>query len=136
MTIIKVGANKVVANRNVNANVTKVDIKTNVGIVSVEEMNFSTEERKGLKIGFEFKCEYNPELGNIEVYGQVFYTESADKVNEILKGWTENKNLPMDLKKQVINAALHKGNIQAIKISEDVGLPSPLPLPKVKEEEN
>ena len=33
---------------------------------------------------------------------------------------------------QIVNAALHKGNIQAIKISEDVSLPSPLPLPKVK----
>ena len=33
---------------------------------------------------------------------------------------------------QIVNAALHKGNIQAIKISEDISLPSPLPLPKVK----
>ena len=33
---------------------------------------------------------------------------------------------------QIINASLHKGNIQAIKISEEVSLPSPLPLPKVR----
>jgi hypothetical protein len=38
----------------------------------------------------------------------------------------------MDIMEQVANAALHKGNIQAIKISEEVNLPSPLPLPKIK----
>jgi hypothetical protein len=135
MTILKVSVNKVNANRNVKTNINKVDIKTNVSITNVEEMNFSTEDRKGLKIGFEFKCQYNPELGNIDVEGQIFYTDEVEKITGILNDWKNNKNLPMDIKKQVINAALHKGNIQAIKISEDVGLPSPLPLPKVREEE-
>jgi len=33
---------------------------------------------------------------------------------------------------QIVNAVLHKGNIQAVKISEEVNLPSPLPLPKLR----
>ena len=48
--------------------------------------------------------------------------------------WKKSKKIPMGVMEQIVNAALHKGNIQAIKISEDVNLPSPLPLPKVKAE--
>ena len=98
----------------------------------MEELSFASDGKKGLKFTFSFNCTYEPELGKIDVEGQVLFIEDAKKVDEIKASWDKNKRIPMDIMERIINASLHKGNIQAIKVSEEVDLPSPLPLPKVK----
>lgn len=132
MTIVKINLHKVNAERNVEAKGGQIKINNNVSIKNVEEMAFSIEGRKGLKFTFAFNCNYEPDLGKIEVEGQVIYVDEEKKVDEIKEGWKKNKRVPLDVMEQMVNAALHKGNIQAIKVAEDVSLPSPLPMPKVK----
>ena len=132
MTIVKINLHKVNADRNLEAKGGQVKINNNVSIKNVEEMAFSVEGKKGLKFNFAFNCNYEPDLGKIEVEGQVLFVDEEKKIQEILKSWNKDKRVPMDVMEQVVNAALHKGNIQAIKISEEVNLPSPLPLPKVQ----
>lgn len=132
MTIVKINLHKVVADRNLNAKEGQININNNVSLKNVEELSFAVEGKKGLKFTFAFNCNYQPDLGRIEVEGQVLYINDEAKIKEIKDGWEKNKSIPQDIMEMVVNAALHKGNIQAIKISEDVNLPSPLPLPKVK----
>ena len=95
-------------------------------------MDFFVEGKKGLKFTFEFSCHYEPDLGKIEVEGQVLFVDEVAKVDEVNASWKKSKKIPVEIMEQIVNAALHKGNIQAIKVSEEVNLPSPLPLPKVK----
>ena len=132
MTIVKISLHKVVAERDLKAKGGQIKINNNVSIQELEDMNFSVEGRKGLKFNFAFNCSYEPNLGKIDVEGQVFFVDTEDKIKEIKTNWEKNKTLPPAVMEQVVNAALHKGNIQAIKISEEVNLPSPLPLPKVR----
>ena len=132
MTIVKINLHKLHASRNVSAKGGQIKINNNVSLKNVEDMDFAVEGKKGLKFSFSFVCNYEPELGKIEVEGQVLFVDDEDKVKEIKESWDKDKKVPMDIMEQIINAALHKGNIQAIKVSEDVNLPSPLPLPKVK----
>ncbi|MBI2669265.1 hypothetical protein HYX14_05480 [Candidatus Woesearchaeota archaeon] len=132
MTIVKVNLHKVNAERNLEAKAGQVRINNNVSLKNVEEMGFSADGRKGLKFTFGFNCIYEPDLGRIDVEGQVLYVDSDKEVDSILNSWNKNKRVPQEVMEQIINAALHKGNIQAIKISEEVSLPSPLPLPKVQ----
>ena len=132
MTIVKINLHKVIAERNLDAKFGQVQINNNVSLKNVEDMGFSTEGKKGLKFNFAFNCSYEPDLGKIEVEGQVLFVDDTKKIEEIKKGWDKDKKVPMAVMEQIINAALHKGNIQAIKISEEVSLPSPLPLPKVR----
>src|SRR3990167_3179222 len=132
MTIVKINLHKVNADRNLDSKGGQIKINNNVAIKNVEEMAFSVEGKKGLKFNFAFNCNYEPDLGKIEVEGQVLFVDEEKKIQEILKSWNKDKRVPMDVMEQVVNAALHKGNIQAIKIGEEVNLPSPLPLPKVK----
>ena len=110
----------------------QIKINNNVSVKNVEEMSFAVEGKKGLKFTFSFNCNYEPNLGKIDVEGQVLFVEDEAKIKEIKDTWDKDKKIPMDIMEQVVNAALHKGNIQAIKISEEVSLPSPLPLPKVQ----
>ena len=114
MTIVKVNLHKVSADRNMEAKGGQIKIHNNVAIKDIESMDFGVPGKKGLKFTFNFVCNYEPELGKIDVYGQVIYVGDEKAVSEI------------------VNAALHKGNIQAIKISEEINLPSPLPLPKLQ----
>ena len=132
MTIVKIALHKVNAERDLDAKGGQIKINNNVSLKNVEEMAFAADGRKGLKFTFAFTCNYEPDLGKIDVEGQVFYVEKDKKIEQIKQGWDKTKKIPLEIMEQIINAALHKGNIQAIKISEDVSLPSPLPLPKVR----
>ena len=132
MTIVKINLYKVSAERELKAKGGQIKINNNVSIKDVEEMAFSADGKKGLKFTFTFNCKYEPSLGKIDVEGQVFYVETEVKIKEIKEGWDKDKKIAAEIMEQIINAALHKGNIQAIKISEEINLPSPLPLPKVK----
>lgn len=131
MTIVKINLHKVLAERNLEAKGGQVNINNNVSIKDIEDIDFLVQGKKGLKFNFAFHCHYKPDLGKIEVEGQVLYVGDDTKVDEVKKGWEKNKQIPRDVTEEIINAALHKGNIQAIKVSEEVNLPSPLPLPKV-----
>ena len=132
MTIVKINLHKVVADRNLNAKGGQIKINNNVSLKNVEDLSFQVEGKKGLRFTFAFNCNYEPDLGKIEVEGQVLFVDDEKKVAEVKASWEKDKRVPMEIMEQIVNAALHKGNIQAIKISEDVSLPSPLPLPKVK----
>lgn len=131
MPVIKINLHKIKAERNLGAKGGQINLRNNVALKGVEELDFNQEGKKGLKFNFEFDCNYEPDLGRIEVGGQVFYVEEAKLIEEIKESWDKDKRVPTTVMEEVINAALHKGNIQAIKTAEDVNLPSPLPLPKV-----
>lgn len=132
MTIVKINLHKILAERNLNSKGGQIKIDNNVSLKNVEDMSFSMEGKKGLKFSFAFTCNYEPDFGKIIVEGQVLYMGEAKKVEQIKTDWNKDKRIAMDVMEEIINASLHKGNIQAIKISEDVSLPSPLPLPKVR----
>jgi len=132
MGIVKINLHKVNAERNLNSKGGQIKINNNVSIKNVEDMDFSVEGKKGLRFTFTFNCSYEPDLGKIDVEGQVLFVEDEKKVEEVKENWDKEKKVPVEIMEQIVNAALHKGNIQAIKISEDISLPSPLPLPKVR----
>ena len=134
MTIVKINLHKVNAQRNLESKGGQIKINNSVSIKDVEDLSFAVQGKKGLKFTFNFVCNYEPDLGKTEVEGQVVFVDDDQKVSQVKEGWDNGKKIPMDVMEQIINAALHKSNIQAIKISDDVNLPSPLPLPKVNRE--
>src|SRR3989344_8016871 len=122
MTIVKINLHKVHAERNLNAKGGQIRINNNVALKDLEDLNFTADGKKGLKFTFGFTCDYEPNLGKIEVEGQVLYVDTEKAIDQIKKSWDKDKKVPMDIMEQIVNAALHKGNIQAIKISEEVSL--------------
>lgn len=131
MTIVKINLHKVSAERNLEGKGGQVNIKNNVSLKDIKDIPFAVEGKKGLKFNFAFNCKYEPDMGGIDVEGEVIYVGEKGKVEQIKKDWDKNKKVPLEVMEQIINASLHKGNIEAIKVSESVNLPSPLPMPKV-----
>jgi len=132
MTIVRINLYKVAAERSLNAKGGQIKINNNVAIKNVEDLQFNIPGKAGLKFTFSFNCKYEPGLGSIDVEGQIFFADTEAKIKEVKDKWDKDKKISAVIMEQIVNAALHKGNIQAIKISEEVGLPTPLPLPKVK----
>ena len=67
--------------------------------------------------------------------GEVLYLAEAAKADELIKNWKKDKKLPQDVMPNIINTVLNRSNIQALILSQQIGLPSPIPMPKVKVEQ-
>ena len=111
----------------------KVQIKNDVGITDVKEykLNIGKSTESGIRFVFNYKTEYSPGIGTINLEGEVLYLQEQKKVKEIIDGWKKNKKIDQNVMVQILNAVLTKANIQALNISQDLGLPAPLRLPKV-----
>lgn len=110
----------------------KVNIKNNVTIKSITEkdINFA-DDQSGIQFNFEYSSTYEPDLGHINLNGEVIYLEKKKKVQEILNNWKKNKKVDKPLMTQILNNVLMKCNIQSLILSQNINLPPPIPLPKV-----
>ena len=136
MPIVGYGLNKINIERKGPVK-GKVEIKNNVSIKNVEEKDlaFGGTKQKGLKFTFEFVSKYEPKLGEIALFGDILFTEKPDKVKEIQKEWKKGKKVSREVMAQIMNTILARCHITAIGLSQDVSLPPPIPLPKVKASE-
>jgi len=112
----------------------KISINNNVAIKNVEEqnLNLGKEKQNAIKFQFEFISKYDPGIGSITLGGDLIYMGEPKKVKEILEGWKKDKKLPKDTSAGILNNVLTRCNVQALILSRDLNLPSPIPLPKVQ----
>ena len=114
----------------------KVAIKNNVQIKSVEEAKLKSGKQSSIKLDFEFISSFEPKLGEINLTGTVMYMGDSEKLKNVPKDWKKNKKLPTEVTTQVMNTVLARCHIQALMESQAVGLPSPIPLPRLKSGED
>jgi len=115
----------------------KVTIANDLGIDKVEEAKIPLVDSKqsALNFKFNYSTKYEPEIGTIEIKGEVLWVDEAIKNKELLKQYKKDKNIPLDIKMGIFNNILAKATIEALVLSRDVQLPSPIKLPKTKAEE-
>jgi len=115
----------------------RINISNNVTIKDIVDTNLSlgTEKQKAIKFIFEFLSKYEPEIGKIGFVGEVLFLDDAAKIKKIVDEWKKDKKIEKNLMGAILNSVLTKCNVQALILSQEVNLPSPIPLPKVKMEE-
>ena len=132
MSIIGFNFEKIMVEKTNKIN-SKLNIKNNLSIVSVEQENLNlTNSGDVLKFNFEYVTDYEPKIGKIELTGHLLLMEDAAKVKEILEGWSKNKKLPKSLMPQILNTVLAKCNIKALSLTQEVNLPPHIKLPILK----
>lgn len=110
----------------------KVNISNNVKVSNIEDANLSMgEKKKGLKLDFTFSSAYEPKFGAIDLDGNVILLEDVKAAKEVLDHWKKDKALPKELMPSILNHILERCNVQALLMARDLGLPAPIPLPKV-----
>ncbi len=112
----------------------KVSIESNVTVTAVDkfDMSVGTSKQDGVKFTFEYLTMYEPNVAEIKLAGEVFYMNSVEKVKEILDQWKKKKTVSKEVLVDVMNACLTKCNIQAIVLSNDLNLPPPIEMPRVR----
>lgn len=109
----------------------KIDITNNVGIKSVEEKDIG--KQKGLLFKFEFFSKYEPKVAEIKLEGTLIFMGKPEQIKDVAKSWKKDKKIPKEILVPVMNTMLSRCHIEAIILSQQTGLPSPLPMPKVKQ---
>ena len=112
----------------------KINISNNVAIKDVKDTDLSigSEKQKAVKFEFEFVSKYDPNIGKILLGGDVLFLADTATIKKILDDWKKNKSVQKEIMSDVLNTVLSKSNVQALILSQEVNLPSPIPLPKVK----
>ena len=133
MTVISFNFTKINAERNKGAR-GKLNISNNVSIkeVKIFDLKLGKNEEKALKFDFKFEAVYDPKIGNIELLGEVVYLGKEETIKEAEKQWKKDKKVPKEIIEEVMSGILSKCNIEALLMSREIGLPPPIPLPKVK----
>ena len=132
MAIVSMGYTKVLAEKARKKNDGQITIKNNIAITNVAEGSSAQSAQRAIMFSFSFQTEYSPEVGNITIDGYVVDIQEDAKAKEILMMWNEHKRVDKDITQKVVAVILDKCNIKALVLSQDVGLPSPIPLPTVK----
>jgi hypothetical protein len=109
----------------------EMKINTVPKIVSVKEIDVAAIGKKALAMGFEFRTEYQPDVADIQVNGEVIYVNDKEKA-ELLKGWKKDKKLPDAVGIEVLNHLFRHCLLKVSNIAEDLQLPPPLNFPMVK----
>lgn len=120
-----------------NAAVGSIGIRNNVVIKDIKNADFAvaSAKQKCLMFSFEFTSKYEPDIATMIYAGDILFMDSEEKLAKVMEGWNKNKQIPPEVTREVINTALAKCNVQAIVMSQEMGLPSPVPLPRIEEKQ-
>ncbi len=133
MGVIGFNFTKMIVEKKEGTSKGKISISNNVNISSVEELDIKTgiKDQTGLKFGFEFLSKYDPNIGKIQINGEVVHLGNADEAKKIVAEWKKNKKLSPDVAENVMNTILSKCHVEALILSRDINLPPPVQLPKI-----
>ncbi len=106
----------------------KITISHNFSIVNLD---YVEKNGKLVKVEFETKFEYKPNVGNIFLKGNLIYLMEEGE-EDIVKKWKSKKMLDKENAAKIINPLISRCLIEALILCKEVGLPSPIKLPRIK----
>ncbi len=115
-----------------NASEQNIRIENNVGVTNIEETNVLDPKKSLLKFEFAFTCKYDPGLGTIDLSGELVEMFDKDLANKVMDGWKTDKKIHQDVMARILNIILARANVEAILMARELGLPSPIAMPKVE----
>lgn len=109
-----------------------IKISTNIKIDDLAKTKLSFDKEKGaLKASFAYEVNYS-DVGTIVLAGDVLVMQEIKIIDSILEEWKEKKTIPKALSTALMTHIMNKCAVQAIIMAKDIGLPSPIPMPRFK----
>jgi len=130
MAMVGFSFTKISAERKPASN-SAVNIESNAGVTDVVELPVIEPKKALLKFEFVFTVKYEPGVGKIELGGELVELYDKEYGLKVIDHWTKNKKLPPEIMPDIFNNLLARCNIQAVVLSRDMGLPSPIQMPRV-----
>jgi len=130
MAMVGFSFTKISAERK-NSGGKAINIESNAGVTNLVEMPVIDPKKSVLKFEFTFTVKYEPNAGNITLSGELIQLYDKEFGAKILEQWTKDKKILPEVMREVFNVILAKSNVEAVVISRDMGLPSPIQMPRV-----
>ena len=135
MPFIGFNFEKIEATRSTEEVKGNINVKHTLNIVDVKQQEVNVDKKQEvLKFIFEFKLNYEPKIGIINLTGNMLYLEDPKRMKEILQDWKKDKKIPQEVMQSLFNTILVKANIKALGLAQDINLPPHLPMPKVEQQ--
>ncbi len=131
MPVIGVNFTSITASNKRKAVKGKISVSSRPEIKSVEYREITSPKLENiLAIGFSFVTSYEPDLGKIEINGELLYQHPEAK--ELEKKWKKEKELPPEVTVEILNFVLRRCLVKAVALADDLQLPPPLNLPVLR----
>ena len=104
----------------------QVKIDTNSTVTSVNEVGPSEAD-----VDFRIAISYGS-LGVLKIEGRLIYEGDAPT---LAREWRDKHSMPTDMANEIHTAILHSCIPETVLLARDLGLPPPIPLPKVNIQE-
>jgi hypothetical protein len=108
-----------------------VNIESNATVTNITELPVIDPKKTVLKFDFGFTVKYEPAAGRIEIGGEIVELYDKEFGTKVLEQWNKDKKILPEVTREIFNTILSKSNVEAVIISRDLGLPSPIQLPRV-----
>ncbi len=123
--------NATAESKNITAN---INVNSTPSIERVEKRELDVPGVKDiLAVGFRFRSQYEPNVGEIAIEGEILY--QSDKSKEILGKWKKDRRLDDALAAELLNAIFRKCLTEAIHLSQELRIPPPIQFPVVMPKE-
>lgn len=135
MPVIGFTFSSVEAKRNKDTVNAEIKVNSTPKITSVKEVNLPSlgTTKKALSFDFDFVTKYDPEVAEIKMGGSVMYL--SDKNAAIMKQWKKEKKLDEAVSIEILNHLFRRCLVRIATIADDLQLPPPLPMPRVRPKE-
>ena len=133
MTVLGIRLNLMEAKRGAGKVTPQIKVNSVPKITGLKETNMPMFDKKALAVDFDFLTEYTPDIGTITISGEVFYVAKDNK--EALSKWETDKQLPEGMRIEILNHLFRACLLKAAILADDLQLPAPMAIPRVKAKE-
>ena len=134
MTVIGVRFRSLEARREKAQASPQIKVNSVPKITGVRETSAPMFKEKALSVDFDFVTEYDPNIGSIRMSGEVIYASEGS--TQIVKKWKSKKELPEDMRVQILNHLFRACLLKIAILADDLQLPPPMAIPRVKAKES
>ncbi|MBI4181749.1 MAG: hypothetical protein HY520_02170 [Candidatus Aenigmarchaeota archaeon] len=107
----------------------EIKVNSTPTITAVKEITMRSLKDKAITMEFEFATDYQPDIGEIKLGGNIVFI--ADNNKDVLDQWGKEKTLPEDVSVEILNHLFRRCLVKIATLAEDLQLPPPLDIPRV-----
>lgn len=136
MSIISFNFSKINVERKQKPN-GKISIKNNLSVKNLKTKELGlTSEQSAFEADFDYEVVYQTEkktnFGKIALSGELVFLGEKKLIDEILKKYKKDKSIKPEIVTPLLNFTFNKCTVEALMLSREVNLPTPIQLPRLK----
>ncbi|MDP3916731.1 MAG: hypothetical protein Q8Q42_00395 [Nanoarchaeota archaeon] len=110
-----------------------IEAKNSIKFLDVAESTLpeTMKDQHLIKFKFQYKISYLPNIATTEIIGHIHFMSDKQTKDKILKAWDKESKIDQSLSRDLVNYLFQRCSVMALSLSQQVGLPPHIALPKI-----